>query len=170
MKCRECADDRLHGVLCTVCYGSGVTQYIPIPNDPWNLITENLYQGSAAHMIWEWEFESVYTLCGIRDTGPAPGIPHRRLLIPDDIGGAPLTPDQFHSVTDMVTHVTMDLDARKKVLVRCRAGLNRSGLVVALVLVRQGMSTRDAIKLVREKRSPWALCNENFVHAILELA
>jgi hypothetical protein len=49
-----------------------------------------------------------------------------------------------------------------KVLIRCQAGWNRSGLVTALVLMRDGMPAHEAIQLIREKRSPFALCNSAF--------
>lgn len=45
----------------------------------------------------------------------------------------------------------------KKVLIRCQAGLSRSGFITALVLVRDGMDLDDAIKLIRQQRSPYAL-------------
>ncbi len=51
----------------------------------------------------------------------------------------------------------------KKTLIRCQAGWNRSGLVMALVLMREEYSAQDAIELIREKRSPNALCNSDFV-------
>lgn len=50
-----------------------------------------------------------------------------------------------------------------RVLVRCQAGLNRSGLVVCLVLMLEGLSPTDAIATVRQRRSPMALCNQGFV-------
>lgn len=52
--------------------------------------------------------------------------------------------------------------AGDRVLIRCQAGLNRSGLVTALVLIREGYTAVDAIRLIRERRSPWALCNNSF--------
>jgi protein-tyrosine phosphatase len=48
------------------------------------------------------------------------------------------------------------------VLVHCQAGLNRSGLVAARALMLDGMSADDAIRIVREKRSPACLCNRAF--------
>jgi protein-tyrosine phosphatase len=47
-------------------------------------------------------------------------------------------------------------------LIHCQAGLNRSGLITALVLMAQGSSAEHAIALLREKRSPAVLCNPNF--------
>jgi protein-tyrosine phosphatase len=54
-----------------------------------------------------------------------------------------------------------------RVLVRCQAGWNRSGLVTALVLIRDGMDAHDAIELIRERRSSSALCNRDFVNWLL---
>jgi hypothetical protein len=50
----------------------------------------------------------------------------------------------------------------KKVLIRCQAGWNRSGLIMALVLMREGYTADEAINLIRQKRSPNALCNKGF--------
>jgi protein-tyrosine phosphatase len=55
------------------------------------------------------------------------------------------------------------LDGGREVLVRCYHGYNRSGLVVAHALVRRGHSSEEAIRLIRSRRSPWALHNELFV-------
>jgi hypothetical protein len=47
--------------------------------------------------------------------------------------------------------------------------LNRSGLVIALVLISAGYSAIDAIELIREKRSQWVLHNPEFERWLLEL-
>lgn len=47
-------------------------------------------------------------------------------------------------------------------LVHCQAGLNRSGLLVALVLIQDGMEPAEAIALLRGKRSPAVLCNKSY--------
>lgn len=47
-------------------------------------------------------------------------------------------------------------------LVHCQAGLNRSGLVLALALIEEGMKAAEAISLLRVKRSPAVLCNQIF--------
>ena len=54
----------------------------------------------------------------------------------------------------------------KVVAGKCQAGLNRSSLVVALVLLKEGYSATDAIDLIREKRSKYALFNTHFVDFI----
>lgn len=47
------------------------------------------------------------------------------------------------------------------VLVHCEQGLNRSGLVVALSLMKRGLTADDAIYRVRQSR-PGSLFNEKF--------
>jgi len=48
------------------------------------------------------------------------------------------------------------------VLVHCQAGLNRSGLLVGLALVLDGLTPDEAIALQRERRSQAVLCNPVF--------
>jgi protein-tyrosine phosphatase len=56
------------------------------------------------------------------------------------------------------------LDSDQKVLVHCRSGHNRSGLICARTLIEQGRSPEEAIEAVRKKRGDGhALENENFV-------
>lgn len=52
--------------------------------------------------------------------------------------------------------------AGRQVLIRCQAGLNRSGLITGLVLMMSGHSADEAIDLIRRNRSRWALCNGSF--------
>lgn len=54
----------------------------------------------------------------------------------------------------------------KRVLCRCQAGLNRSSLIAALVLVMDGMEPQDAIDKIRRVRSHRALFNTTFVRLI----
>lgn len=53
-----------------------------------------------------------------------------------------------------------------RVLVRCQAGLNRSGLVLALILIKDGLEPAEAINRIRDNRGPDALFNDSF-HAWL---
>ena len=66
--------------------------------------------------------------------------------------------DQLHQIADTV-------NTRRKestVLVHCQAGLNRSGLVAALALIKSGMTPSEAIALLRKSRCDMVLCNETF--------
>ena len=57
----------------------------------------------------------------------------------------------------------------KRVLIRCQAGWNRSGLITALVLMLHGVDAKAAIELIRNKRSSHALCNPEFEDFLLSL-
>jgi len=66
------------------------------------------------------------------------------------------------TLNSAVEVAAMELDNGKRVLVHCQAGLNRSSLVVVRLLMREGMSADDAIRMLREKRSDMVLCNLTF--------
>lgn len=57
-----------------------------------------------------------------------------------------------------------------RVLIRCQAGVNRSGLVTSLVLMLEGYRAADAIALLRRQRSPWVLNNADFERWLLTAA
>lgn len=57
--------------------------------------------------------------------------------------------------------------AGDRVLVRCQAGLNRSGLVTALILMSTGLDAESAIALIRTNRAEIALFNEHYVEWLL---
>jgi protein-tyrosine phosphatase len=65
-------------------------------------------------------------------------------------------------VADLIAH-------DRNVLVHCRSGHNRSGLICARTLIAQGREPRQAIDEVRSHRGDGhALENENFVRWLLE--
>lgn len=55
-----------------------------------------------------------------------------------------------------------------RVLVRCQAGLNRSGLVTALILIKSGLNAESVIELLRDRRSEYALCNGEYEQWLIE--
>lgn len=74
------------------------------------------------------------------------------------------TPEELDQIVDLA------IECLKKgpTLIHCQAGLNRSGLIAALVLIRdQGMDPQEAINLLRDKRSPLVLCNQSFEDFLL---
>ena len=54
-----------------------------------------------------------------------------------------------------------------RVLVRCQAGLNRSGLVTALIMMSTGLDAETAIEQIRENRAEIALFNNNYVEWLM---
>lgn len=71
--------------------------------------------------------------------------------------------DEINGIVDQVVESL----ERGKTLVHCQAGLNRSNLIAACTLVRLGRTPEEAISLLREKRSPLALCNKTFENYVL---
>jgi hypothetical protein len=74
----------------------------------------------------------------------------------------------FADIFDIVEMAHNDWLKGKKVLIRCQAGWNRSGLITALVLIREGYSAAEAIRLIRKQRSEFALCNPDFVEWLVD--
>lgn len=58
---------------------------------------------------------------------------------------------------DLSTDLQRRLAAGDKIIFHCRGGLGRTGLVAALLLMDLGWGSEDAIRLVREVRSPRAI-------------
>ena len=54
----------------------------------------------------------------------------------------------------LIEGIISGASAGQNVVIHCRAGIGRSGLVAASVLVARGLTAPDAIKVVREVRSP----------------
>jgi hypothetical protein len=103
-------------------------------------------------------FDVVVTLYA--DAQPAPwGVEELRFGFPD----AELTPAFAERAIALARHAHRRWKDGARVLVRCQAGVNRSGLVTALVLMLEGMDARDAIGLIRANRAPAVLANRAFV-------
>ncbi len=54
-----------------------------------------------------------------------------------------------------------------RVLVRCQAGLNRSGLVTALIMMSTGLDAETAIEQIRKNRADVALFNNDYVEWLM---
>ena len=81
----------------------------------------------------------------------------RYSLIDGDLDG----PDAANLV-EVANWAHLQWKSGSTVLIRCHFGMNRSGLVTALVLIKEGYSARDAIALIREKRSPRCIGNKHY--------
>lgn len=80
-----------------------------------------------------------------------------------------MTDIDFDSIYQAVEIAYADWQNGLRVLLRCQMGANRSGLLMTLTLRKAGYSSKDAIALLREKRSSWVLCNPDFEKWLLIL-
>jgi hypothetical protein len=161
-----CALSQHHRGSCVPSVADYQLDWIPVPTDPFSRITEGLYQGGSTVTPTKERFDVVLTLDGsARASDVGLGVRERRWIIDD----GPILPDpgEFEQSVRWVVEHWQDGD---RVLVRCQAGLNRSGLVVAAVLIRAGATPDEAIDLVRQQRSPFALCNANFYRKLREFS
>ncbi|MEE1760098.1 MULTISPECIES: protein-tyrosine phosphatase family protein [unclassified Streptomyces] len=143
---------------------------VPAPREPWSEIVPGLWMGGhefagpagtggVEFAVVRDEFDLVLTLLRLPGHGPDDGVEHHVWPIPD----GPLDGTQLAGVMRLAQAACDALEDGKRVLVRCYSGYNRSGLVVAHALIRDGHSAEEAIRLIRTRRSPWALHNELFV-------
>ncbi|MFD0256825.1 protein phosphatase [Kitasatospora indigofera] len=139
----------------------------PEPQAPWNEVRPLLWigghfwagpDGAARTAVVGTEFDLVISLFTRPGHGPAPGVDHLISEIPD----APLTAEQLDSVRRLAVTAAGAVRSGRTVLVRCRSGYNRSGLVVVQALIELGQDPGGAIALVRRQRSSWALNNPAF--------
>lgn len=122
--------------------------------------------GPAHYRIRKEQFQSVFTLYG-NANGVNWGVKEQRLGFYD---GDLTDIDPIEDLGPMVRAAYKDWKSGKQVLIRCQAGLNRSGLVMALVLLLDGHTPEQAIRLIRRQRGPAALCNYTFETFILNQA
>lgn len=73
-------------------------------------------------------------------------------------------------VEELVPKVVKALEEGGNVLVHCQAGINRSNLVASLVLRQwKGLTSQEAIDMLRTRRGPIVLANHGFERFLLEL-
>ena len=150
---------------------------IEVPIDLWSEVLPGLWQGGTDDddTIWELErgsvaeitkreFDTVITAYGWAN--PCDWLV-KEVRYPFYDGD--MNDIDFTEIYQVVGIAHADWKAGKKVLIRCQAGLNRSGLIMALVLMKEGYTADEAITLIREKRSRWALCNRTFEKWLREL-
>jgi hypothetical protein len=138
------------------------------PTHPWSEIAANLWMGGhqrtdhegfVVPVLVDREFDIVYSLHREPGHGPGVGVEDHFLDIPDGL----LTAQQIREVYRLAAAATLSWHSGRKVLVRCQAGLNRSGLVIAQILVNNGSPAEEAVELIRTRRSPRAFHNQAFV-------
>lgn len=146
----------------------GIVPEVPAPSRPWDEIVPGLWMGGhefrrpggrPEFAVVGDEFDLVQTLLRLPGHGPDEGVEHHVWPVPD----GPLDGTQLAGVIRLAQAAGEALDAGRTVLARCYHGYNRSGLVVAHTLMRRGADADEAVRLIRARRSPWALHNELFV-------
>ncbi len=173
MLCHVCHGEPEHVADCRECRGTGRATSIPLCTEPWNEVVPGLWMGgtdvrsgSLTASVVDGQFDSVVSMTGATEFGPPEHVPHRVLRMAD----AGLDYFLEQRLDELSDHVVAELAAGRTVLVRCTGGLNRSGLVVGMTLVKQGRTPEEAIELVRAARGPWALCNGAFVSHLRSMA
>lgn len=185
-KCRRCnmagipAEEWPHITECEDCTGLGWTEWAALAREPWSMIVPGLWQGGhdwmqvhpdgsrtveSAGPGYHFDFVvSAYERSA--HLNPPTGVSHLITRFPD----GPLDAKAEKKAKHAADLAAYQVDRGKKVLVRCQAGLNRAGLITGLTLINLGYSPEEAIDLIREYRSPWALCNEDYEQYLLDQA
>lgn len=133
-----------------------------VPPRPYDHIVGNLYVGGITDDTSQFQ----YIFCCTPDKtyyGNSKQVIH---LVTFHDTERNLPPEWF--IDDVVERVVICCQ-KGPTFVHCSAGLNRSGLIAALALVKTGSYTpAEAIKLLREKRSTEMLSNKLFEQRILK--
>lgn len=159
--------------------------HFEMANDLWSEIVPNLWQGGTLdkYAPSRWvnnrikesdqvlknitleDFDSVYTFYANAEPADWFVKEIRYPFYDTEMSGA--LGDVEEELYDIVRMAHKDWVNGKRVLIRCQAGLNRSGLVLGLVLIRAGYSGVEAINLMRSQRSRMCVCNESFEEYLL---
>ena len=119
---------------------------------------EDVIQVAAPHrQVSETPFQAIVTMYAW--ARPAPwNIQEFRYGIPD----ASIRDIDLARLREAVEFGYKRWKAGDRVLVRCQAGLNRSGLVTALILMKAGHDAQSAITKIRKERAEVALFNREY--------
>lgn len=90
-----------------------------------------------------------------------------RLVIFDDTENG-LDEQTWVRISSAVDEVVSRWKQNQKILVRCQAGYNRSGMLMSLVLMRLGYTADGAIDLIRQRRGKDVLVNQAFERYVRE--
>jgi hypothetical protein len=133
------------------------------PRRPWDEVHPGLFIGGARFKASLSRFDVVVTLTEPWEgTLPVPpGVLDVRLVLADYEG---VEPDR-EAVDALAADIASWVRDGRRVLVRCWAGMNRSGYVTARALVALGLTGPQAVDAIRAARSDLCLCNPT-LHAL----
>lgn len=163
--CPVCQAEPAKQANCRECAGRGKVDNIPFCPRNWDEVADGLFLGGHDNQpdggdarVTD-QFDVVVSLYSRDGFGPNDGIPHyTHTMIDGDLD--PADHEHVHRLAD---HVVEAMEQHKRVLVRCQAGMNRSGLVSGLALVKQGWTTDEVLDKFRTARSEYVLFNQSFV-------
>ncbi len=147
---------------------------VPFPLYPWNEIIPGLWMGGHVYLDHDGipmpatirdEFDIVFSLHRERNPRfqPPTHIAHYYVPLDDEHS---MSAGRLRDAKALATRVANAHTTGYRVLVRCHAGYNRSGLIVGLALRQLGWDAPDAVELIRHQRSVYALHNPYFVELI----
>jgi hypothetical protein len=79
----------------------------------------------------------------------------------------PLSPEDGKELDRIADWAFSEYLAGGKIGIRCQLGINRSAYLCGKLLIKLGYQPSEAIALIRERRSPYALNNKYFEKALL---
>jgi len=82
-------------------------------------------------------------------------------------GDGPLSPEDDKELDKIAEWAHQEFLSKNRVGIRCQMGINRSAYVAGKLLLKLGYQPTEAIAIIREKRSPYALNNKHFEAALL---
>lgn len=131
-------------------------------------ITPNLWLGAVPMVKVNPEIKFIISLVGEYDKDSHYRLfhPHQQIFTTHFQDSETTFPSVglLHGVADLINR----LRDEGQVLVHCMAGINRSGMVTALALIKSGMKPAEAVELLRSLRDRDVLSNRSFYKWILE--
>lgn len=149
-----------------------ITGYLASDHRPINLplishIVDNLYVGGHSERADLGDFFShVFSLYvwGTEYRSDKTTTRHRSVRMLDS------ATEDTSLVDEIVPEIVEALEAGGNVLIHCQAGINRSNLTAALVLREwKGLTSAEAIAMLRERRGDIVLANPGFEKFLLSL-
>ncbi|GAB2733748.1 protein-tyrosine phosphatase family protein [Nocardioides pakistanensis] len=163
--CPACRGVRARQATCAECFGRGKVSNVPFCERPWDEVTPGLHlgghdcqPGNGDCRVTD-QFDVVVSLYTREGYGPDEHIPHHTHTMID----GPLSEQDHPHLHRLADEVVAAVQRGDRVLVRCQAGMNRSGLVAGLAMMKMGWSCDDAVARMRQARSDYVLFNAEFV-------
>lgn len=137
--------------------------HVVLPLDPQSQIVSGLWQGMrpASYVGWDVVVSCEEHLARRPMEGFEGAVVHVAMRDEDDFVIPALAIDVAATAVHRV------LVQNGNALVHCTGGLNRSSLVTAAVLGKFGYEPDEAVRMIRETRDDFCLCNRRFERWVL---